>query len=173
MNKHEWQSAATFFLKAHGVRYFTATEVCDVGRERTVPGTEEVVYLEAPQAALMLNVVLLESRVLRWVRMERDPNPVRVNSWYRSPDYNMALGGASKSIHLTGAAADITKGRMTALELALWLHHEHPDSSQLGIGYYPSTPTMNEFVHVDVRGLIGRQAPARWPQSGEVAMWWE
>ncbi len=173
MNNHEWQAVGAFFLAAHGVEYFSANEVCDVGRERKVPGTEEVVVLVAPAPLLMLNVALLEATVLRWVRMEKNPGPVRVSSWYRSPSYNHAVGGASKSIHLTGAAADIIKLGMTALELARWLHHEHPDSDQLGIGYYPATTTMNEFVHVDVRGLIGRQSPARWPQSGDVAMWWE
>ena len=33
--------------------------------------------------------------------------PLKINSSYRSPSYNKSIGGASKSMHLTGRAVDI------------------------------------------------------------------
>ena len=33
--------------------------------------------------------------------------PIRINSGYRTPEYNKSVGGASKSQHLTASAADI------------------------------------------------------------------
>ena len=40
--------------------------------------------------------------------------PVQVNSGYRCPALNKAVGGASASQHLTGKAADITAGSVSA-----------------------------------------------------------
>lgn len=39
--------------------------------------------------------------------------PLRVVSGYRSPDYNRRVGGARKSQHLYGRAADLEPGRVT------------------------------------------------------------
>lgn len=35
-------------------------------------------------------------------------NPIRINSWYRSPAVNKAVGGVSNSEHALGAAVDFT-----------------------------------------------------------------
>jgi len=45
--------------------------------------------------------------------------PVKINSFYRSPDLNKAIGGSSKSQHCHGQAIDIddTYGRMTNAEM--------------------------------------------------------
>lgn len=32
--------------------------------------------------------------------------PIKINSWYRSPEVNKAVGGAKNSEHMTGAAVD-------------------------------------------------------------------
>ncbi|UGQ45072.1 D-Ala-D-Ala carboxypeptidase family metallohydrolase [Massilia endophytica] len=44
--------------------------------------------------------------------------PIAVSSGYRSPAVNAAVGGAGKSAHLLGLAADITAPGMTPKELA-------------------------------------------------------
>lgn len=162
MTRAEWLVCGQYLLDAHGVENFRAYEVADVGRRR---GN---VTLDAPPASLVLNAVILWEEVLDWVRNDLgDPAAVHVNSWYRDPDYNAAVGGASRSVHMTCAAADINKSGMTPGELARAIHDQHPDSDQLGIGLY------NTFVHVDVRGFIDRSAPARWPRGGPLAFWWE
>lgn len=51
--------------------------------------------------------------------------PIKVNSGYRSPEVNKAVGGAANSQHLTGEAADITAGNPEAnkklFDLCSWL----------------------------------------------------
>lgn len=53
--------------------------------------------------------------------------PIRVNSGYRSPSLNRAVGGSATSQHLRGEAADITAGspranrRLFALAISLQL----------------------------------------------------
>ena len=77
--------------------------------------------------------------------------PVRINSGYRCPDHNKAVGGAPKSQHAEGTAADIRiagKGVLESFELALMVK----DFREGGIGLYDTG-----FLHVDVRN--GR---ARW-----------
>jgi uncharacterized protein YcbK (DUF882 family) len=77
---------------------------------------------------------------------------VRITSGYRCPEHNRAVGGAKRSQHLLGNAADIViDGRSVAetYELA----EQVPAFRNGGIGVYPE----QGFVHVDVRD--GR---ARW-----------
>lgn len=161
MTRAEWLVTGQYVLDAHGVEDFRAYEVADVGRTR---GNAR---LEAPPPHLILNAVTLYDEVLRWIRNELgSPAAVHVSSWYRSPGYNRAIGGASRSLHMTCAAADINKQGWSPRDLARAIHKDHPRSQALGLGLYRG------FVHVDVRGLIGRQAPARWQGVGVEPRWW-
>jgi hypothetical protein len=68
--------------------------------------------------------------------------PFRVNSWYRPPDVNAAVGGASRSQHLFGRAADLQvaglSGRAVANAVFPWWNG--------GIGIYSNLPNV---VHLD------------------------
>ena len=58
-------------------------------------------------------------RLCRWLerlRQRYNNTPIIVNSAYRSPQVNKAVGGASNSNHLTGCAVDI---RCAGIEQAL------------------------------------------------------
>ena len=80
--------------------------------------------------------------------------PVRVTSGYRCPEHNRAIGGATRSQHLLGTAADISVRGMTSAEMYR-LAEDVEAFSNGGIGVYPD----KGFIHVDVRD--GR---ARWGQ---------
>ena len=58
--------------------------------------------------------------------------PIKINSFYRSPDLNKAIGGSSKSQHCNGQAIDIddTFGRLTNAEMYEFIK-EHLDFDQM------------------------------------------
>jgi len=70
-----------------------------------------------------------------------------INSGYRTPTYNRKIGGAKKSQHMEGTAADVSlPDGMSADNMAALAEQAGFD----GIGKY------NTFVHVDVRGYNAR-----------------
>ena len=58
--------------------------------------------------------------------------PIKINSFYRSPELNKAIGGSAKSQHCNGQAIDIddTFGRMTNAEMFNFIR-EHLDFDQM------------------------------------------
>lgn len=88
---------------------------------------------------------------LEIIRAEFD-KPIQIISGYRTPEYNKSIGGAAKSQHMLGKAADIKIDGVTSKELKtviLRLINEKK-LSQGGVGSYPG------FVHYDVRGVKAR-----------------
>lgn len=85
------------------MKYFTLDELThsDTAIARRIDNTPSLVATE--------NLKSLVFFVLDPLR-EAYGKPIRVNSGYRSPMLNMALGGARNSQHMTGEAADITTG---------------------------------------------------------------
>lgn len=82
--------------------------------------------------------------------------PIIISSGYRCPAYNKYVGGAPKSQHMLGTAADIMVRGYTSEQLI-----ELVEELDLftGRGLYPT----RGFAHVDVRrGLFG--LPTRWVQ---------
>tara|TARA_R110000787_G_C13139500_1_gene417082 strand:+ start:172 stop:561 length:390 start_codon:yes stop_codon:yes gene_type:complete len=80
---------------------------------------------------------------------------ITINSAYRSPKYNKKIGGASKSKHMLGKAADITITGMTPDETADFIEDLLADGDIVigGLGRY------NSFTHVDIR-----KKTARWDE---------
>lgn len=73
---------------------------------------------------------------------DRLGKPLIVRSAYRSPEHNRAVGGATRSKHLDGAAFDIAMANHdpAAFEAAA------REVGFLGFGFYPRSG----FIHVDV-----------------------
>lgn len=84
-------------------KYFTIDELCRsaVASRRGIDNT--------PGAEAVANMEELIARLLDPLR-ERWGKPLAVNSGYRSPELNAAVGGVATSQHLFGQAADITTG---------------------------------------------------------------
>jgi len=79
--------------------------------------------------------------------------PLIINSGYRTLEYNKKIGGAERSQHVEGKAADIRKvDGLTIDEMANMAEMVGFD----GIGKY------SNFIHVDVR----KNGPARWDNRG-------
>jgi hypothetical protein len=154
MTKNEWVEVCGHALSAAEIENFHPLEIADIGRkapETTLYGHHR---LTAPSLHLIPNAIKL-CRVLCDLREAVRTTPVLVNSWYRDIVYNHRIRGVVQSMHLTCGAADVTKIGFTPDEVANILER-HPDSDDFGIGRYRT------FTHIDIRGMIGRSAPARW-----------
>lgn len=78
----------------------------------------------------------------------RFKKPIIVNSGYRSPEHNKAVGGVKNSTHVQGIAADIRPEDLKDLPELQKIADEL--NTHGGVGFY------NTFVHVDVRGEKSR-----------------
>jgi uncharacterized protein YcbK (DUF882 family) len=70
---------------------------------------------------------------------------VRINSGYRTPQYNAKVGGVAHSQHCYGTAADITVRGQAPATVAAFARQIMPDWG--GVGVY----ARKGFTHIDVR----------------------
>lgn len=85
------------------MKYFTLKELSNstTANARKIDNT--------PGLIEQANLINLVNHILDPLR-EVYGKPIRVNSGYRSPALNAAIGGSKTSDHMTGKAADITVG---------------------------------------------------------------
>lgn len=85
------------------MKYFTIKELCksSIATQKKINNT--------PNSGIVDNLELLVQNILDPLR-ETYGKPIKVNSGYRCPDLNKAIGGSKTSQHLYGLAADITGG---------------------------------------------------------------
>ena len=78
--------------------------------------------------------------------------PIRINSAYRSPAHNKAIGGVKNSQHVLGKAADIKVKDIETKDLYLIIESLIIDGQMTdgGLGLYDT------FVHYDIRGSKSR-----------------
>lgn len=91
---------------------------------------------------------------------EHFDKPVKINSGYRCPKHNKAIGGAPKSRHIVGDAVDITVQGIPTKKVYEWVI-EAFGSQPLGIAKKISEDPYKGFVHIDTRGV-----KARWTYPG-------
>lgn len=89
------------------MKYFTIDELCQSATARA-RGIDNTAPAEVTENLRALTVNLLDP-----VR-ELYGCPIIVNSGYRCPELNKAVGGAASSQHVKGQAADITTGKTGA-----------------------------------------------------------
>jgi hypothetical protein len=128
-------------LRGYDVRYFTARELCPVGR---LAGG---VVLKAPPCGIWGNI-LPTVRILDELRAFYG-KPVIVNSGYRDAAYNRAVGSTPGSMHTQFRALDFSIAAIQPRSLYEWLDR-HREADRIGLGLYPT------FVHLDTRGHRAR-----------------
>ena len=89
------------------MKYFTIKEL-------TTSSTATRLKIDnAPTEEVVNNLESLVNNILDKIR-EAYGKPITVNSGYRCPKLNTAIGGSKTSQHITGKAADITVGNRQA-----------------------------------------------------------
>ena len=92
------------------------------------------------------NLRLLCEKVLQPVRNHYGKG-VKVNSAYRSPESNAAVGGSKTSDHCKGMAADIEIPGVANADLAQWIM-DNLDYTQLILEFYTPGIPDSGWVHV-------------------------
>tara|TARA_R110002020_G_scaffold22022_1_gene74551 strand:- start:1600 stop:2055 length:456 start_codon:yes stop_codon:yes gene_type:complete len=84
-----------------------------------------------PNDEQLANMELLAEEVFEPLRIYVG-GPIKINSFFRSPELNTAIGGSKTSQHCKGQAMDIddTFGRMTNSEMYYWIK-ENLDFDQI------------------------------------------
>jgi len=84
-----------------------------------------------PNNEQMDNMCLIAQEVFEPLRMWVG-GPIKINSFFRSPELNKAIGGSGKSQHCHGQAIDLddTFGRVTNAEMYYFIK-EHLDFDQM------------------------------------------
>lgn len=85
------------------MKYFTIKELCK-SSTATSKGIDN-----SPNSEIVNNLEQLVDNILDPLR-EKYGKPIKVNSGYRCPELNKAVGGSKTSQHMSGLAADITVG---------------------------------------------------------------
>ncbi len=84
--------------------------------------------------------------------------PIKVNSFFRSPELNTAIGGSKTSQHLLGKAADITIQSLKPIEVFAIIE----DLIDFGVMLQGGLGLYDTFVHYDIR-----KTRARWDYSNK------
>jgi hypothetical protein len=99
-----------------------------------------------PGKAEIAAMRLLCEKVLQPVR-DHYGTGVKVNSGFRHPDVNAAVGGSKTSDHCKGQAADIEIPGVANADLAVWIM-ENLDYTQLILEFYTPGILDSGWVHV-------------------------
>jgi len=96
--------------------------------------------------SVITNLQTLCEKVLQPVR-DHYGRPVVINSGYRSPKLNKAIGSSSKSQHTKGEAADIEIPGVSNKELAEYIR-DNLGFDQLILEFYNGVDPQSGWVHV-------------------------
>ena len=110
-----------------------------VGEVHVISGKDKSPRDVSCRRKLLINEPALDK--LQALR-DRLGKPLIVRSAYRSPEHNRAVGGASRSKHLDGAAFDIAMTNHDPVVFAAAAR----EVGFLGFGFYPRSG----FMHVDL-----------------------
>jgi hypothetical protein len=92
--------------------------------------------------------ILRVTDAMEEVRKLYGDKPLRINSWYRDPATNAAVGGASQSRHLSGDAVDFVVPGVSCFSVYARLDGWWGNRGGLA--------SSSVFTHIDVRGYKAR-----------------
>lgn len=99
-----------------------------------------------PNKQQIVNLKILCEKVLQPIRDHYD-KPVIINSGFRDPLLNSAIGGSRTSDHCKGMAADIEIPGITNFDLAVWIRN-NLNFKQVILEFYNPNDEYSGWVHV-------------------------
>jgi len=106
-----------------------------------------------PPTDVIRSLTQLALYVLQPIRDKH--GPVVINSGYRSPQVNQAVGSKPNSQHVFGMAADIECPALSNYDLACWIR-ENLDTDQIILEMYTHGEPRSGWVHVSYNHLNNR-----------------
>lgn len=119
-----------------------------------------------PDDTVVANLKILAEKVLQPIR-DHYKTGVKVNSGYRSPAVNAAVGGSRTSDHCLGQAADIEIPGIANANLAQWIV-DNLEFTQVILEFYKPGVPDSGWVHVSyVPGNLKKQALTAMRENGK------
>ena len=109
-----------------------------------------------PTQAHLDNIIMLAKNTLEPIR-EHFKKPIKINSGYRSPALNRAVGGSATSQHCFGQAADIEIAGIPNRELANWIINNLEFDQVILEFYNPKEGANSGWVHVSLKSSGNRR----------------
>ena len=114
-------------------------------KEMTKSSTAERLGLtNTPTMEHVINLVNLCNHILQPLREEF--GPIRINSGYRGPALNKAVGGSGTSQHCNGEAADFESSKVSNPDIAHWIE-ANLDFDQLILEFYDGKDPNSGWIH--------------------------
>lgn len=104
---------------------------------------------EKPTITILKNIQQVAFKLQYYRDNLFDKNPVKITSGWRSLNYNKKIGGAKKSYHISGLAADFLVRGISPKEVQKVLNKKH----------FGGLEFANEWTHIDLRGYKARFYP--------------
>jgi uncharacterized protein YcbK (DUF882 family) len=104
-------------------------------------------YRRPASTNVVYNIIKVAD-VMEEIRHMYGGQPIRINSWYRDPATNRAVGGASRSRHLSGDAVDFVVPGVSCFNVYARLNPWWGSRGGLA--------SSSVFTHIDVRGFRAR-----------------
>ena len=118
-------------------------------KEMTKSSTAERLGLtNTPTMEHVINLVNLCNHILQPLREEF--GPIRINSGYRGPALNKAVGGSGTSQHCNGEAADFESSKISNPDISHWIE-ANLDFDQLILEFYDGKDPHSGWVHCSYR----------------------
>lgn len=113
----------------------------------------------------VLKVLADTASRMETVRELLGKNPVHVNSGYRSPALNAAVGGVANSAHMTGHAVDFI---CPAFGSPLVICHQLEDAHSAGMLQFDQVIEEGTWVHISFAPTMRGQVLTKAPGGGYV-----
>jgi len=79
--------------------------------------SETAVRMDIPNQPNEQQLANMKIAAAELEKLRAATGPLRINSWLRLPDVNVAVGGSKVSSHMDGWAIDVSSTKMTPIEL--------------------------------------------------------